>query len=175
MLKIKQLTIKLCLGTFAIFTLSSLKCNEPRSQIYTDYNPVFMTRTDLENSISLNVPREIGTPAKIYTKDNYLYVSEAGVGVHIINNSNPLAPVKLGFIKVLGCYDMAIKGNTMYVDNATDLVAIDLSNLSQISVTERIVNAFPEPVPPDNLSVRPEHLKANRPTNLVLVKWNKAD
>lgn len=175
MLKLKPITIKLCFGLLAFITLSSLKCNEPIGKVYTEYNPVFMKRADLENSISLNSPREIGTPAKIYTKDNYLFVSEAGIGVHIIDNSNPAAPVKLGFIKVLGCFDMAIKGNTMYVDNATDLVAIDLSNTSQIKVSERIVDAFPEPVPPDNLKVRPEHLKANRPTDLVLVKWNKAN
>jgi hypothetical protein len=153
--------------------LSSLKCNEPFTPIYTAYNPVFMKRADLENSITLNVPRGLGTPAKIYSKDNYLFVSEAGLGVHIIDNSDQKAPKKTGFLKVLGCYDMAIKGSILYVDNATDLVALDLSNPEKLVITQRIVNAFPEPVPPDNLAVRPEHSKENRPTDMVLVKWNK--
>jgi hypothetical protein len=158
----------------AIFVmLSSLKCNERFTPIYTSYNPVFMKRTDLENSITLNVPRALGAPAKIYSKDNYLFVSEAGLGVHVIDNIDNKNPKNIAFLKVLGCFDMAIKGSTMYVDNATDLVALDLSNPEKLVITERLVNVFPEPVPPDNLAVRPEHSKENRPANMVLVKWNK--
>lgn len=153
--------------------LSSLRCNETFTPIYTTYNPVFMKRVDLENSITLNVPRALGTPSKIYSKDNYLFVSEAGLGVHIIENTDPKNPKNVGFLKVLGCFDMAIKGSIMYVDNATDLVALDLSNPEKLVITQRIANAFPEPVPPDNLAVRPEHLIDNRPADMVLVKWNK--
>jgi hypothetical protein len=168
-----KIATKLVIGLLTFITLSSLKCNNYSDKIYTDYNPVFMKRAELENSIVLSSPREIGIPAKIYTKDKYLFISEAGTGVHIIDNSNPKTPIKLGFIKVLGCFDMAIKGNILYVDNATDLVSIELSNLSKINVSSRIVNAFPEPTPPDNLKVRPEHLASNRPSDLVLIKWNK--
>lgn len=153
--------------------LSSTNCSKPFTPVYTTYNPVFMKRADLENSITLNVPRALGAPAKIYTKDNYLFVSEAGLGVHIIDNTDPQNPKNVGFLKVLGCFDMAIKGSTLYVDNATDLVALDLSNPEKLSITQRIPNAFPEPVPPDNLAVRPEHLIENRPADMVLVKWNK--
>jgi hypothetical protein len=152
--------------------LSMSKC-ETRTE-YTAYNPVFMKRADLEKSISVQEPREIFEPAKIYTKDNYLFVSEAGLGVHVVDNSNPSLPKKLAFIKVLGCFDMAIKGSVLYVDNATDLVALDLLNPTQAIVVQRIVNAFPEPLPPDNLPIRPEHEKQNRPSDLVLVKWNKS-
>ena len=152
--------------------LSMSKCD---TQIdYTAYNPVFMKRADLEKSISVQEPRDIFEPAKIYTKDNYLFVSEAGLGIHVIDNSDPSSPKKLAFIKVLGCFDMAIKGGVLYVDNATDLVALDLLNPTKAVVVQRIVNAFPEPLPPDNLPIRPEHEKQNRPVDLVLVKWNKS-
>lgn len=159
---------------FSIILMCSSRC-ERVYNIYTVYNPVFMKRSDLEKSISLNPAREIQTPAKIYTKDNYLFVSEAGLGVHVIDNNVQTAPVKIGFIKILGCFDMAIKGSILYVDNATDLVGIDLNDPTQLKVTARVVDAFPEPLPPDNLEVRPEHLKKNRPSDLVLVKWNKAN
>lgn len=152
--------------------LSMSKCDTRID--YTTYNPVFMKCADLEKSISVQEPREIFEPAKIYTKDNYLFVSEAGLGVHVIDNSNPNLPKKLAFIKVLGCFDMAIKGGVLYVDNSTDLVALDLLNPTQATVVQRIVNAFPEPLPPDNLPIRPEHEKQNRPADLVLVKWNKS-
>ena len=173
MLKFRHLSVKLSLGLMLLISLSSSTCEKPK--IYTNYDPVFMKRVDLENSISIGSPRPLGTPAKIYTKDNFLFISEAGVGVHVIDNHNPYAPNNIGFIKILGCFDMAIKGNFLYADNATDLVTIDLSNPNKINVTERLVDVFPEPVPPDNLLVKPEHLKQNRPADLVLVKWNKTN
>lgn len=173
MLKFRHLSVKLSLCLMLLISLSSSTCEKPK--IYTNYDPVFMKRVDLENSISIGSPRPLGTPAKIYTKDNYLFISEAGVGVHVIDNHNPYAPNNIGFIKILGCFDMAIKGNFLYADNATDLVSIDLSNPNKINVTERLVDVFPEPVPPDNLLVKPEHLKQNRPADLVLVKWNKTN
>ncbi|MFZ4796897.1 MAG: hypothetical protein ACOYMA_05350 [Bacteroidia bacterium] len=164
---------KWILASTIFVMLSSLKCNEPFTPIYTTYNPVFMKRADLENSITLNAPRTLGSPSKIYSKDNYLFVSEAGLGVHVIDNNDQKKPKNIAFLKVLGCFDMAIKGSILYVDNATDLVALDLSNPEKLVITQRIVNAFPEPVPPDNLAVRPEHSKENRPADMVLVKWNK--
>lgn len=168
-MKIKIQTI--LYGMLMVLLASMSKC-ETRLN-YTNYNPVFMKRADLEKSISVQEPREIFEPSKIYTKDNYLFVSEAGLGVHVIDNSNPYTPQKISFIKVLGCFDMAIKGSVLYVDNATDLVALDLTNPKQAHISQRIADAFPEPAPPDNLPIRPEHEKQNRPADLVLVKWNK--
>lgn len=173
MLKFKHIYVKLSIGLLVFMSLSSSKCEQPI--VYTKYDPVFMKRVDLENSIAIGSPRSLGTPAKIYTKDKFLFISEAGVGVHVIDNQNLYAPNNIGFIKILGCFDMAIKGNILYADNATDLVTIDLSNPNNINVTGRLVDVFPEPVPPDNLLVRPEHLKQNRPADLVLVKWNKTN
>jgi hypothetical protein len=160
---------------FACLILCSSTCGDGNSYkiLYTSYTPVFMKRADLENSITIGSPRVIGAPSKIYTKDNYLYVSESGVGVHIINNTNPANPVNEHFIKIVGCNDMAIKGNVLYADNATDLVAIDISNPSSLKINSREVNAFPEPTTPDGYSVRPEHSKDNRPADLILVKWKK--
>ena len=37
-----------------------------------------------------------------------------------------------------------MKGNTLYVDNAIDLVALDISNPQSVQVTERIPGIFPE-------------------------------
>lgn len=147
--------------------------NCPETNYYTAYKPVFMDRTELENSVQMVAPTALNRPAKIYTKDGFLFISESFRGIHVINNSDPANPVKMGFIKVVGCLDMAIKGTTLYVDNATDLVSIDMTDAAKPVVTKRIKDVFPEPEPPDHLSIPNEFEKANRPANLVIVDWVK--
>jgi hypothetical protein len=113
-----------------------------------DYIPIFMKRTDLDNSVSYRQSaREIENPGKIYYKPPYIFMNERYKGVHVINNSDPYYPVNEGFIVAPGCIDMAVKGSIMYLDNAVDLVAIDLVSKQ---VTKRIKQVFPEPLSPSN-------------------------
>jgi hypothetical protein len=112
------------------------------------YIPVFMKRSDLEQSVSYRTgAREIENPGKIYYKAPYIYMNERYKGVHVINNADPQHPVHEGFIVVPGCIDMAVKGSVLYVDNAVDLLAIDLASKQ---VTKRIREVFPEPISPEN-------------------------
>jgi len=142
---------------------------------YTDYKPILLSRESLERSVTLQSSREIKSPAKIYYKDNYIFISENYKGVHIIDNQDSANPKNVSFIAVPGCVDMAIKGNALYVDNATDLVVIDLENIktSGIKVTKRIVDAFPEMSPPDGYQIPDKYSAGNRPANTVVVEWVK--
>lgn len=103
------------------------------------------------DAISVQEAQPIKDLGKIFYKDNYLYVNEVNKGIHVIDNSDPANPNPVKFIKIWGNRDIAIKGNILYVDNLTDLVAIDISDLDNIVVTKRITNlyndeqfAFPE-------------------------------
>lgn len=142
---------------------------------YTVYEPVLLSRESLERSIQLLPEREIGAPAKIYYKDNYIFISEKYKGIHVINNADPKNPDNEAFISVPGCVDMAIKENALYVDNAVDLAVIDLSEIknSKIKITKRVRDAFPELVTPDGLSL-PEKFSVNsRPKGAIIVEWIK--
>lgn len=147
----------------------------PSPPPYTAYKPILMGRESLERSISLHTPEQIESPAKIFYKDNYILISERYKGVHIIDNTDPKKPVNRGYIQVPGCVDMAIKNNTLYVDNAVDLVAIDLTNIGQakINLTSRVKETFPELMPPDGFEVPHKYLPSNRPKNTVIVRWEK--
>ena len=142
-------------------------------EYYSAYTPVLMDRESLERSIKWHPPAEIKSPAKIYYKDNYIMISEHFKGVHIVDNTDPNKPVIKGYISVPGCVDMAIKENTLYVDNAVDLVAIDVSkiNVGQIEVKKRIKETFPELIPPDGMSIPYRYTKGMRPKNSVIVNW----
>ena len=135
--------------------------------------PILMTRTQLESSVTSVEAKLLYKPGKIYAKDNFFFVVESFKGIHVINNTDPTNPKIERFITVPGCVDLAIKGNIMYVDNATDLVAINIVNLPEITITRRIKKVFPEIVHPEWLYVPYEFTEENRPENTVIVGWQK--
>ena len=137
------------------------------------YKPVLMERSKMETSIAWQDARNLEHPAKIYYKDNFIYISERYKGVHVIDNSDSTNPQNIGFIRIPGCIDMAIKNDILYADNAVDLVAIDISGSGSVSVTKRIKNVFPEILPP-NLDYLPSNYdRSNRPADTEIVEWVK--
>lgn len=135
------------------------------------YKPVFMYRQDMENAVRVGEPRIMVNPGKIYLKDNYILINEKYYGIHVLDNSNPEAPEKISFIYIDGCIDMAMKNDVIYTDNAVDLIAIKVSNnFSNIEVTERIRDVFPEIISPDGFWLD-WRIQENRPENSILVRW----
>lgn len=141
--------------------------NDPQSQ----YKPIVMNYDVLVKlGATFEEPRDMTQTGKIYSYGSFLLVSERYKGVHIIDNSNPKSPVKLGFIKVLGCVDLAFKGKTLYVDSARDLLAIDISDYKNPKVISRQKNAFAELAPPDGFNLIAEYSN-ERPPNSVVIEY----
>ncbi|WP_047551620.1 hypothetical protein [Psychroserpens sp. Hel_I_66] len=110
------------------------------------YEPVTMQRSDFMTTTSLQTsPEMIVNSGKIYVKDNFIFINERNKGFHIIDNTDPTNPQNIAFLNVLGSSDLTIKGNAIYVNNATDLLAISL-NLQEgtMQITKRVPNAFPQ-------------------------------
>ncbi|OUS01081.1 hypothetical protein A9Q86_07900 [Flavobacteriales bacterium 33_180_T64] len=110
------------------------------------YEPVIMQRSEFETTTTLQTtPEVIVNSGKIYVKDNYIFINERNKGFHIINNTDPSNPQNVAFLNVLGSSDLTIKGASIYVNNATDLLAITLDSQAGImEITKRIPNAFPQ-------------------------------
>ncbi len=109
--------------------------------------PVYMKFDKFRSSFTKSQPVEISTPGKIYFKDNFLFVNEVSKGIHVIDNSNPANPKKVGFYEIMGNVDMAIRGNILFADSYIDLVAIDITDILNPVEINRIENVFPEIVP----------------------------
>lgn len=109
----------------------------------TAYRPVYAVSAEFSR-IESQPGRALRRPGKIYIKDNYLFVSDLGEGIHIIDNRDPSAPKKVAFIRIVANYDMAVKGHYLYADNARDLVVLDIRNPLDIKVVKRIENAIPQ-------------------------------
>jgi hypothetical protein len=88
-------------------------------------------------------PRFLEKPGKMYFYNDYIFINEQREGVHIFDNTNPEAPANIGFIKIPGNVDIAIRQNTLYADNYIDLLTIDISNISSPQLIHRNENVFP--------------------------------
>lgn len=111
------------------------------------YEPVYMTRTELEASVKFAPARSLVNPGKIYVQANRFFICEPYKGVHVIDNSNPTQPSAIDFIVIPGCVDIAVRGSILYADNAVDLVAVDLDQRKEVA---REQNAFTSIAPPSN-------------------------
>ena len=109
--------------------------------------PVYMSYDELRKSVQSAPPTPLKDPGKIYFKDNYIFINEKFEGIHIIDNTNPSAPQNIGFIKIPGNVDLAIKGNYLYADNSVDLAVIDITNPLQVKEVSRIESMFPYGMP----------------------------
>ena len=108
--------------------------------VYTDYE-TFRQPVQFESS------RPLTKKGNIYIKDNYLYVIEPDAGIHVIDNTSPSSPNNLGFLKIIGCKGMAIRGNYLYVNSLIDLIIIDISTLSAPVEVARMKDIFPQALP----------------------------
>mgnify|MGYP003575984253 CR=1 FL=1 len=128
----------------AAFSLQGcVKDTITKTYTYTLYRPVYKTTTEVRANIKSNHERAVAQPGKLFIKDHFIFLNEVDKGVHIIDNSNPAAPRNVAFIDIPGNMDIAVKGNTLYADLYTDLVAIDITNPLQAKVTHVAESVFP--------------------------------
>ena len=105
------------------------------------YEPIYVPK-DEDKQIKLLSPRDVINQGKIYIKDQYIYVGDINLGVHIIDNTDPTHPVKIAFLQIYGNHDIAIKENILYADNLEDLVSIDISERQNPQLIKRIEGVY---------------------------------
>jgi hypothetical protein len=126
-----------------LFILSGC-LKDSAKQTYTVTRPILAKLSDVRASIKIEGPSTVSSPGKMYLYGNTIFLNESGKGIHIIDNSNPATPVNKSFLPIPGNYDMAVKGNMLYADCFTDLLAIDISNPNQIVLKSFISQVFPD-------------------------------
>ena len=133
----KWLFIILC------FSLSLHSCKDKYSETFTANVPIYMD-TDEWRSLELNAqaPRLLSEPGKIYIYQDYLFIVEVGEGIHIVNNATPSSPQNMAFLPVIGCTDVAVQNDVLYVDSYFDLLAFSISTPSNPELQCRITDAF---------------------------------
>ncbi len=116
-------------------------CTNERTFLQT--TPIFKSAAEIRQDITIESPRALLKPGKIYFYQNYILLNEKLEGIHVIDNSDPANPIKISFIGIPGNVDMAVKNNVLYADNFIDLLAIDISEPEKPILKTRTENVFP--------------------------------
>lgn len=127
----------------SLFLQGCIKDSIEKTFTYTLYRPVYKTTAEVRANIKSNKERVVQQPGKLYIRGQYIFLNEINKGVHVIDNANPAAPKNVAFIDIPGSVDMAVKGNILYADLYTDLVAIDITNPLQAKMTKVVEDVFP--------------------------------
>ncbi|HEX3025116.1 MAG TPA: hypothetical protein VHP12_07885 [Chitinophagaceae bacterium] len=130
----------------AVIVLLSLKAciKDSGTRMYSFYTPVLHTTAEVRASVKSDVAQPIVNAGKIYVKGNFIFMIEKEKGIHIIDNSNPSSPINKAFITIPGNEDLAVNGNILYADCYTDLFAIDISNINNVTLKSYAANLYPE-------------------------------
>lgn len=129
------------------------------------YKPVIIARSALESSIAFQNAQPIIKSGKIYIKDDLMFINDVNKGFHVYDYTDASKPIRVHFIKAPGATDLAIKGNTVYINQAVDLVTATFNPATKIfTVTNRNRNVFPQKQAP-NGSV------ANTNQDQIIIDW----
>ncbi len=135
--------VALLIMIFLLFGASGCTDKVEITRKYTYMTPVYTTTAEVRNAFEFAEPEVINNPGKIYYLNHHLFVNEPGEGIHVVDNTDPAQPKNVGFIHIPGNYDMAGKGNVLYADSYIDLLAIDISDINNIKILNRVENVFP--------------------------------
>lgn len=136
----KKIVFLLCIS-FSIIISGCFKddCKTMRKL----YRPVFKTLTQVRTNIKAEAAQPVRAAGKIYLYKQYIFLNEPGLGIHVIDNSNPSSPKNISFINIPGNVDLAVKDNYLYADEYSDLVVFDISNPAHAVTKEFRNNVFP--------------------------------
>ena len=101
----------------------------------TGYKPIYASEVDLE--IALQPVRQVSNSGKIHILNDLVFLNEIQEGIHIIDNSNPSNPTPLGFLKIQGNTDVAIRDGILYANQYSDMLAIDFTDLQNPNLISR--------------------------------------
>lgn len=163
-MNIKNLYILLFLCSL---TTSCFYSEEPIPQ--SSFTAVYMKRSVFENSIQFETATPSVNSGKIYIKNQLMYLNDVNKGFQVYNYANPTNPVAIGYIKIPGATDLAVRNNILYVNQATDLVSINYNLLTNaVTVTSRIKNAFPPKISPDGFTAKAKE-------NQIVIDWTNSN
>ena len=129
--------------TIAMVLPSCTKDKCERTTTFTEMTPIYMDYEAFRGAVSIEAPKDMVQPGKIYLKGQYLFISEIREGVHIFDLTNPSNPQNIAFVNIPGNIDIAAKGDILYADSFMDLVVLDISDPTNVSEVERVNDVFP--------------------------------
>jgi len=156
-----------------LVSVMMLGCQDKRIQTITriEYEPVYMSEQEYMNAIKMESARELKEPGKIYFYENHLFINESNEGVHVIDNSDPANPQKVGFINIPANKDIAVKNDLLYADSETNLLVFDIQDIQNPELIATKENVFEKS---GNEAPGFVHTQVD-PSKGIVVDWKKVE
>ncbi|MEI6948754.1 hypothetical protein V9K67_16305 [Paraflavisolibacter sp. H34] len=116
---------------------------EPPERKVWGNRPVYAAENKAREISYIAGKQPIVQAGNIYAIGPYIFQVDVGRGIHVIDNRVPAQADRVGFIRVYGCAQVAIRGNHLYTNSLSDLVTLDLSDPARLKEVSRVANAFP--------------------------------
>ena len=135
---------------FSALLLASCTKDRCKKQVtYIEHQPLYKSKKAIRDDVSVKSSQALRDPGKIYFRtDGYLFVGERNEGIHIFDNNDPSNPQNIGYIKIPGNTDMAVRGDVLYANSFVDLYAIDVSSPSNPKLTKLKKDVFEQETMP---------------------------
>lgn len=124
--------------------VASLLCMATSPHMPPTHSPRYMSWEAFRSkAVRILPPRRIATCGKLVVADRYLFLSEPGKGIHMIDNSDPRAPRQVLFVQIPGNIDIAVDGALLYADSFVDLLTFKVDYEGQsIALIGRLEDQF---------------------------------
>ena len=139
------------------------------------YVPVY-SKDESVKKITAEGPRPTIKGGKMYTTGHLLFQVEPDSGIHIINYADPQHPQKISFIHLLLCKELAVRNGFIYTNNFSDLVVIDIRDISHIKEAGRVEGVFPDlalQYPPKDPAMGTIYFECPDPSKGIITGWTK--
>ena len=82
----------------------------------------------------------------MFIGDNYILIGENGKGIHILDNADPSNPVNIMFLQLPFTKEFFVDNNMIYAESQYDFIKIDLSDMNNPVMVDRVEYAFAEAI-----------------------------
>lgn len=110
---------------------------------YTINRPIYEVGQDVKAAAKMQEPAALKDIGPFVLYNQHMYINEKNKGIHIVDYSNPSAPVNKGFIPLPGNKGIAIRNNVLYADCYSDLFMLQISGDGSAHYVGTLSGAFP--------------------------------
>ena len=134
-----------------IFSLPLLfaSCSKDNATISLTFKKGTALYADIEEIRSVELfsaPKMIENAGKLFLGDNYILIGENGRGIHVLDNADPSNPVNIGFLQLPFTKEFFVDNNMIYAESQYDFIKIDLSDINNPIMVDRVEYAFAEAI-----------------------------
>ena len=129
------------LVTIFVSLVASSCCDTDDVPSINAMKPAYIGYNEILQFVQLP-PQPIENAGKIMVYNNFLFLGEVNKGIHIIDISDTLNPVKLSFLKIPGNKDASAQNNRLYADNGPHFVILNIQNIYNVTLVQRNLDYF---------------------------------